>query len=105
MGRLIDADRLNKDFSLIITHIENSNKEIISKEEFIKCLKILRECVDEQPTAYNVEKVVKKIKKRTCKKCRNILGPVDAEKYCKEVNCEIEAVCEIVRRGGVDERT
>lgn len=58
-----------------------------------------------QPTAYDVEKVVEKIKNKKCKKCRNILSAAGAEEYCKDMKCEIEEICELVRKGGVDERT
>lgn len=59
MGRLIDADKLKSDFDEVITFIEKDcTKDSISKEEFCKCLKIIRTCVDEQPTAYDIEKVV-----------------------------------------------
>ena len=60
MGRLIDADKLNEEFDDLITTFENAKngKDYISKEELLECLILLRECVDEQPTAYSIEKVV-----------------------------------------------
>lgn len=92
MGRLIDADALNKEFNKVITYIENSNKETISKEEFCKCLKILRECVDEQPTAYNVEKVVAELEEL----------PIHFSEGHWGEYIDKENTINIVKRGGVD---
>lgn len=58
--------------------------------------------VDEQPTAYNVDKVVEEIQKAYCKKCRNILGVTGAETYCKEQKCRIYEICETVKAGDVE---
>lgn len=58
--------------------------------------------IDALPTAYDVDKVVEEIKRKHCKKCRNILGAVGAEEYCKEQKCEIDELCDIVRKGGVE---
>lgn len=58
--------------------------------------------IEDIPTAYNVDAVVAEIQKAYCKKCRNILGVAGAEAYCKEQKCDIYAVYDIVRKGGVE---
>lgn len=100
MGRMIDADKLVK-------AIWEKHKE--TEEMFDLCADELKDLycdivamVDAQPTAYDTDKVVKEIKDKKCQKCRNILGAAGAEKYCKDMKCEIEEICEIVRKGGVD---
>lgn len=57
--------------------------------------------VAEEKQTYDVEKVVKQIQKKHCGRCRNILGILGAEVYCKEQKCQIEELCEIVRNGGM----
>ena len=104
MGRLIDADRLNKDFSLIITHIENSNKETISKEEFCKCLKILRECVNEQPTAYDEEKVVAELEREKELHTEHYNNSIykdfpDVKQRYKQIQLVLDKAIEIVIKG------
>jgi len=89
MGRLIYADKLQGEFDEIITHLESTGvKEFISKEEFLKCLKLLKGCIDEQPTAYDVDKVEKEIK--------SLSG---YEIYKKT----FELIIKIVRKGGVND--
>ena len=87
MGRLVDIDeviRIAKD---------TFPKEDVRKIAWVLC---------HTPTAYDVSKVVAEIKRKYCKKCRNILGAVGAEEYCKEQKCEIDELCDIVRKGGVE---
>jgi len=94
--RLIDADAWVKEFDEVITKIEESNnKEPISKEDFIKLLKIIRGGVEEQPTAYNVDAVVKELEdiknapKRDCP-------------YNTGWKSSVECAIEIVIKGGVE---
>jgi len=56
----------------------------------------------DMPKAYDVSEVVKQIQDKYCHKCRNILGKRDSEEYCKSVKCEIDALCNIVKAGGVE---
>lgn len=59
MGRLIDANKLNTEFDEILTALKSGmGKESITREEFAEAIEILKGCVDEQPTAYDVSKVV-----------------------------------------------
>lgn len=91
ISRQAVLDKL-KDFSDMYTLNEEAK---VVLEAFVKI-------VTEQPTAYDVSKVVAEIKRKYCKKCRNILGAVGAEEYCKEQKCEIDELCDIVKRGGVE---
>ena len=56
----------------------------------------------DMPKAFDVSEVVKQIQNKYCHKCRNILGKRDSEEYCKSVKCEIDALCDIVKAGGVE---
>lgn len=87
--RLIDADALIEAFK-------------VKSGIWTETSKYLIKVIDEQPTAYDVDAVVAEIQKAYCKKCRNILGVAGAEAYCKEQKCDIYAVYDIVRKGGVE---
>lgn len=93
MGRLIYADKLNEEFDDLITTFENTKngKDYISKEELLECLKLLRGCVDEQPTGYDVEKVVAELEKDSY------------EEYfsCLEI-VRLKDAIGVVRKGGID---
>ena len=78
MSRLIDADVLLEKLKGTPRYFE------------------LKHDIEEQPTAYDMEKVVEQIQEKHCKRC---LG---AGVYCKEKKCWIEELCEIVRKGGVE---
>ena len=71
MGRLIDADKLKTDL-----------EKAISKNEDMDCLDFLRAAsvIDEQPTAYDPDKVVEQLEERTTflKECTKY-GNKDAE--------------------------
>lgn len=85
--RLIDADDWIKEFDEVITELEKLNsEESISREDFIKLVKIIKGSVEEQPTAYDVEKVVEEVKKLSFE----WLGDIRT--------CD---VIKIVRKGGV----
>lgn len=98
MRRLIDAEKLSAEFDEIINFLENGTKatETISKEAVCECIKALRECVDEQPTAYVVEKVVEQIKKSATDEDGLIV--FDG----KEPMIWKSKAIEIVRMGGVE---
>ena len=99
MGRLIDADAL----------IETMKKVETEYEDAMTCPSwwTAYSVISEQPTAYDVEKVVAKMKDRVenhdCVKCKCY----DDEKY----ECNVETTCKdytfeclyyIVKRGGVE---
>lgn len=90
--------------------------DLISRSEAIKLLRknmsndiqdqIITEnninLIESLPTAFDTEKVVEQIHDKYCHKCRNILGKQSSEEYCKSVKCEIDALCDIVKKGGVE---
>ena len=100
--RLIDADKLKTDL-----------EKAISKNEDMDCLDFLRAAsvIDEQPTAYDPDKVVEQLEERTTflKECTKY-GNKDAEQQEKsyatmmmyEVAYLVDDLLEIVKGGGVD---
>lgn len=99
MGRLIDADKLNTEFAEILTALKGGmGKESITREEFAEAIKILKGCVDEQPTAYNVDKVVEELA------CNSRFIDDINEHNVKCISCVIgqKTAIEIVKKGGVE---
>ncbi len=93
--KLIDADKLKE----AINSSLNTGRETFSPE-------IIREAIDEQPTAFNVDKVVEQLeeeKKRAFKLC---LATNDSTQRLKYIEKEqtIALSIEIVKGGGVDGR-
>ena len=76
--RLIDADKLKEDIEE-----EKDDNDYMCR----LCLESIKEIIDEQPTAFDVDKVVEKLE--------NYLF----EKYCIEGDATID---EIVKGGGVE---
>lgn len=72
------------------------------KEENIPFNADINEIINIQPIVFDTEKVVEQIHDKYCHKCRNILGKQSSEEYCKSVKCEIDALCDIVKKGGVE---
>ena len=100
MSRLIDANKL-------IKYIEKSRKEnphndikiaINHSFEHFHCIKL----VNEQPTAYDVDKVVEQLEKNHF----HTDATFDDDGYCNDDSEEVvnlnEAI-EIIKRGGIDE--
>ena len=85
--RLIDADALK-------------TREVLDKLRSAEFDDEIEAVIDNIPTAYTVKNVVAAIKTKHCKVCRNIWKSKDGAEYCREIDCEIEGVCEIVRNGG-----
>lgn len=83
-----------KSFSMTITGLNNSTYRFVAEQ----CKKSIMRIVDEQPTAYDVDKVVKQL---SCEKCSD----------CQlEENCVanfgdgfMEKIRKIVKAGGVNE--
>ena len=96
MSRLIDADKL---------------KEVIEKEkddnDYICGLRMesTKEIIEDQPTAFDVEKVVKELEELKMRYFLTIENTGDADKDCAYLNTAnaIDKAIEIVKRGGVDE--
>lgn len=119
MGRLIDADALiemiNNDISMterfmnkVTNPLEMVSRNYISLASQLNTLKSFRAIIDEEPTAYDVEKVVAELEEeKQSNPCRNTQC-----KDCKYTNqCYEGEMCykvgfdnaiEIVRKGGVE---
>lgn len=95
MSRLIDADELIKYIKTweIGTSISSDQKEFI-------------DCVNEQPTAFDVDKVVEQLKELKMRYFLTIANTGDAYKDCAYENIAntIDKAVEIVKGGGVDGR-
>lgn len=94
--RLIDADKLIlhlSDFMLQQSPIDVQDIESINVSEVIKdCIK----AVDEQPTAYDVDKVLEQLEVGLANEC---VYERDQKVYTEAIRCAIE----IVKGGGVNE--
>ena len=102
MSDLISRSKLKKEFDDLITGLENAiTLETISKEEFINCLKILRECADEQPTTYDVEKVVAELEEKESEWWDTYSLSSGFDEYAHGKSVGFEEAIEIVRKGGV----
>lgn len=87
MSRLIDADKLKH----VIHCAYSDDLEIIEK-------------IDEQPTAFDVDKVVEQLKQLKMKYFLTIANTGDADKDCayKNIANTIDRVIEIIKGGGVE---
>ena len=93
MGRLIDADKLKTDL-----------EKAISKNEDMDCLDFLRAAsvIDEQPTAYDPDKVVAEMEKLADKANDKILEAGELQQYYDGYEDGLRLAIEIVKGGGVD---
>lgn len=78
MSRLIDADKLKEDIEE-----EKDDNDYMCR----LCLESIKEIIDEQPTAFDVDEVVEQLEEHLF------------EKYCIEGDTTID---EIVKGGGVE---
>lgn len=92
MADLIDRQAV---IDLLKKSASRDIEEVVVTEKNIKLIM-------DMPKAYDVSEVVKQIQDKYCHKCRNILGKRDSEEYCKSVKCEIDALCDIVKAGGIN---
>ena len=93
--RLIDADKLAEDIIKICKcqpYLEGMQSEIV----------YIQDVIDEQPTAFDVEKVVSELEKSHF----HTDATFDDDGYCNDDSEEVvnlnEAI-EIIKRGGIDE--
>lgn len=90
--RLIDADELIKYIKIweIGTSISSDQKEFI-------------DCVNKQPTAFDVDKVVEQLKELKMRYFLTIANTGDTDKDCayKNIANTIDKAIEIVKGGGV----
>lgn len=93
MGRLIDADELIKYIKIweIGMSISSDQKEFIN-------------CVNEQFTAFDLDKVVEQLKQLKMKYFLTIANTGDADKDCayKNIANTIDRAIEIIKGGGVE---
>lgn len=85
MGRLIDADALKN----IIESEKNDNDEMCRM-----CIESTKEIIDEQPTAYDPDKVVEQLETYSNADEAEQLGTIPV--------VELEDAIKIVKGGGVD---
>lgn len=89
MSRLIDADELIKYIKIweIGTSISSDQKEFI-------------DCINEQPTAFDVDKVVKQLETRKTR--ANALQKENISEYFEGETDAFEFAIKIVKEGGVE---
>ena len=93
--RLIDADKL---------------KEVIEKEKDDNdytcrlCMESTKEVIDEQPIAFDVDKVVEQLKQLKMKYFLTIANTGDADKDCayKNIANTIDRAIDIIKGGGIE---
>lgn len=93
MARLIDTDELIKYIKIweIGTSISSDQKELI-------------DCINNQPTALDADKVVEQLKELKMRYFLTIANTGDADKDCayKNIANTIDRAIEIVKGGGVE---
>lgn len=92
MGRLMDADALLKHFEMIQEQENAIGLDFVAITDEIK----------EQPTAYDPDKVAEQLKALTEEECTLHECGIRSE-HCKA--CIAKKAIEIVKGGGVDERS
>ena len=99
MGRLIDADALLEHIKKLECHAENKKYEQ-GLNDFLQCY--LPQIIDNQPTAYDVEKVVEELmvlhEEGYCPNEDSLECVLD--KACSD--CYREKITDIVKKGGVE---
>lgn len=95
MSRLIDAD-----------WIVDSDIANCLGAEYYSCVPDVRDMLNDQPTAFDVEEVVRELKELKMRYYMTIANTGDADKDCAYLNTAnaIDKAIEIVKRGGVDEK-
>ena len=92
--QLIDADKLKKDILL----------QNILGEPIQKIIDRYMHIVDEQPTAFDMDKVIKQLEELKMRYFLTIANTGDADKDCayKNIANTIDKAIEIVKGGGVE---
>lgn len=105
--RLIDADKLIlhlNDYALQEAPFGRNDSE--NQKEIYETIQECMKAVEEQPTAFDVEKVVREIRDLKLSYYMTIANTGDADKdyvYLNVANA-IDTAIEIVKRGGRDEK-
>ena len=104
MGRLIDADKLIQEMSEWYWDKEKQKaaENDVSPMDLFTHLAITT--VQEQPTAFGLDKVVKQLKQLKMKYFLTIANTGDADKDCayKNIANTIDRAIEIIKCGGVE---
>lgn len=102
MRRLIDADLLMRKCEKWLKPKAPDEDEMVSVADI--AVSTLME-IEEQPTAFDVEKVVKELEDLKMRYFLTIANTGDADKDCAYLNTAnaIDKAIEIVKRGGMDE--
>ena len=102
MSRLIDADLLMRKCEKWLKPKAPYEDEMVSVADI--AVSTLME-IEDQPTAFDVEKVVKELEELKMRYFLTIENTGDADKDCAYLNTAnaIDKAIEIVKRGGVDE--
>ena len=106
MSRLIDADKLIlhlNDYALQEAPFGRNDSK--NQEEIYETIKECMKAVEEQPTAFDAEKVVKELKNLKMRYYLTIANTGDADKDCAYLNTAnaIDRAIENVKRGGRDD--
>ena len=100
MNRLIDADLLKDNIIKCLKPLE-PEEEMIDSD--VALLSTLME-IDEQPTAFDADKVVEQLKQLKMRYFLTIANTGDADKDCayKNIANAIDKAIEIIKGGGVE---
>ena len=101
--RLIDADKLVlhlNDYALQEAPFGRNDGK--NQKEIYETIKECMKAVEEQPTAFDVEQVVRELKELKMRYYMTIANTGDADKDCAYLNTAnaIDKAIEIVKRGG-----
>ena len=106
--RLIDADKLIlhlNDYALqeSPSDVESAGDRIVSRAVYKAITDCIR-AVDEQPTAFDLDKVVEQLKQLKMRYFLTIANTGDADKDCayKNIANTIDRAIEIIKGGGVE---
>lgn len=91
--RLIDADKLKE----AIEREKNDNDYMCRL-----CLESTKEIIDEQPTAFDVDKAVEQLKALKMRYFLTITGNADKDRAYKDIADAIDRVVENMKGGGVE---
>ena len=95
MSRLVDVDKI-------------TDKEISQYlgVKYASCTEDIRSLIDDQPTAFDVEEVVRELRDLKMRYYFTIANTGDADMDCAYLNTAnaIDRAIEIVKRGGRDEK-
>jgi hypothetical protein len=100
--RLIDADKLIEDLKSSRFFIASlrCNKSILG-ETMRQYAKLINKTIEEQPTAFDVDKVVKQLERKS--KIHNIVGESKNDIVNIYASACYDEAIEIVKAGGIDE--